>query len=124
MRNHYSTPEERELGRKWKCKRHHVTEHHGDDGTKFLLSFSEYRDLARLAGITAYDITNTGHHLARIGDTGNYEIGNCRFIPYLDNLKERKTSAAMIAASKTNVQLSRNCRLHQEKIKNACNLLA
>ena len=61
-------------------------------GAEFLLSPTELIELFSDAGITAADIGNKGHQycLGRIGDTGNYEVGNCRFITATQNGKEVK----------------------------------
>lgn len=56
----------------------------------FLLSFQEYCSLLREADIQSSQIHISGHHLARFGDIGPYRIGNCRFIPYRENLREQK----------------------------------
>ena len=62
------------------------------EGISFELSYDEYVGLAKEAGISVDDIGNKGYHLARYNDTGPYKVGNCRFIFYLENLKEKKIS--------------------------------
>lgn len=61
-------------------------------GAKCLLTFEQYIDLAIDAGITQpsqIDKTKGSYSLGRVGDIGNYEIGNCRFITVEQNLDER-----------------------------------
>lgn len=57
-----------------------------------LLSFEQYVDLAIEANITLDQIGRLRdcYHMSRIKDIGDYVIGNCRFIPHLDNIKEKK----------------------------------
>ena len=57
----------------------------------FLLSPTELIELLNDAGITAKDIGQALHQyaLARYNDTGNYEVGNCRFITVKENIAER-----------------------------------
>jgi len=75
----------------------------GKEKIPFLLSFEEYCQLLDETGITADDIGIAKYHLARYNDEGSYEYGNCRFIHYLENVKEKKISFASIEASKKNV---------------------
>jgi len=56
------------------------------------------------AGITVDDWSIRGYHLARYNDSGNYELGNCRFITYAENIAERKTSEAMRVAASRNIR--------------------
>lgn len=69
----------------------------------FLLSFEEYEQLVKDANITVDDIGIKGYHLARYNDTGNYELGNCRFIYYLDNYAEKKITIATREAARQNI---------------------
>ena len=59
---------------------------------KFLLSATDMVQLLNDAGITAKDIGRASHQyaLARHNDTGDYEMGNCRFITVKENIGERK----------------------------------
>ena len=59
---------------------------------EFNLTLEEYASLLEEAGITLEDVGNTGYHLARYNDEGPYEVGNCRFIHYLENLNEKQIS--------------------------------
>lgn len=55
-----------------------------------LLSFEEYVIKAKEAGITNPEqIHNTGYHLSRYGDAGDYSVDNCRFLPYKENAAEK-----------------------------------
>lgn len=77
--------------KKWNAKRH---------GLKCLLTFNEYADLAREAGIKSSDIGPGAFHLARHQDRGDYQIGNCRFIPYTANAAEKNpTDPAVLSAA-------------------------
>lgn len=65
------------------------------EGIKFLLSDEEIIKLLNLAGITFDDwgfSSDKKYVLARYGDSGNYEFGNCRFITQKENAKEKKIS--------------------------------
>jgi len=75
----------------------------GKEKIPFLLTFKEYCQLLDEAEITADDIGIAKYHLARYNDEGPYKYGNCRFIHYLENVKEKKISIASIEASKRNV---------------------
>jgi len=56
----------------------------------FHLTLSDVYVLLYMAGITINDVGRSGYHLARFGDSGPYERGNCRFIPVAENIAERK----------------------------------
>jgi hypothetical protein len=57
----------------------------------FLLSEAEIQTLLDEAGITIFGVgkTSNEYQLSRYGDTGDYEMGNCRFITRTENLKEQ-----------------------------------
>lgn len=76
--------------KKWNAKR---------NGRRCLLSYGEYVLLVRDAGIKSSDIGPGRYHLARYGDQGNYEIGNCRFIPHHENAAEMVPNPAAISAA-------------------------
>jgi hypothetical protein len=61
-------------------------------GLAFRLTREEVEKLLGEAGITAEDWSRYGYHLARFGDTGDYEVGNCRFIPAKENYAEKVIS--------------------------------
>lgn len=67
------------------------------------LSFQEYCLLAKEASIIADDIGINKYHLARYNDEGAYEYGNCRFIHYLENIKEKenKGCGTLVAKDKS-----------------------
>ena len=58
---------------------------------KFLLSYDEFCQLLKEAGIKSSDLGYNGNNydLARYGDQGDYTYGNCRFITHKENLDER-----------------------------------
>ena len=60
----------------------------------FLLTPQELMRLMDDAGIAANDIGQKSHQyqLARHNDTGNYEVGNCRFITAKENQNEKTTT--------------------------------
>ena len=56
------------------------------------LTFYDYVGLAHDSGLKSADDIGRGagkYQMGRIGDTGNYEVGNCRFITQRQNLDER-----------------------------------
>lgn len=55
------------------------------------LTFDQYVQKISDAGITPADIGNTSkhYHLGRYTDSGDYTPTSCRFIPFLENLKEQ-----------------------------------
>ena len=61
---------------------------------QWLLTSLELMQLMEDAGITANSIGLRSHQyqLARHNDTGNYEVGNCRFIPAKENHQEQKST--------------------------------
>ncbi|MCK9569136.1 hypothetical protein M0R72_09355 [Candidatus Pacearchaeota archaeon] len=75
------------------------------EGIEFKLSLAEYVFLIKKARITHLDVGPRGYHLARHGDAGNYEIGNCEFVWYLTNLKDRQVSDRWREASRRNMAL-------------------
>ena len=60
-------------------------------GNECLLSLDDLDLLLNEAGITMDDIGRgiNDYHLARYNDTGNYEMGNCRFITARENYAEK-----------------------------------
>ena len=65
-------------------------------GDECLLTAKQIADLLEEAGITIYQLGRSRecYHLARYNDTGNYEWGNCRFLPMVDNIGEQKSANA------------------------------
>lgn len=73
--------------RKWRNLKNNVVHRN----VECLLSFKQYVRLARKAGIDHPDQIGNyrgDYQMARYGDTGNYVLGNCRFITKEENLKE------------------------------------
>lgn len=61
-------------------------------GLECNLTLEQYMQLASEAGIThpsQIGKTNESFQMARYGDVGNYEVGNCRFITKLENIREK-----------------------------------
>ena len=77
--------------KKWKgLKQTSVTR-----GSEFKLSFEEYVTIAVESGLTHYSQIGRRfgeHGMARYGDEGAYEYGNCRFITTTDNIAERSVN--------------------------------
>lgn len=75
------------LIQKWQNKRANAKK----EGLKCLLSFDEYCLLVEASGLVSSDIgfSGGGYVLARYGDPGNYEYGNCRFITQKENSDEK-----------------------------------
>ena len=65
------------------------------EGILFLLTEKEVQDLLIEAGITWEQWSFKGYHLSRYNDSGNYELGNCRFLFWLENWREKKISEKM-----------------------------
>lgn len=40
------------------------------------------------ANIISTQISRNGYHLSRYKDMGSYVIGNCKFVPYIENISE------------------------------------
>lgn len=66
-------------------------------GIEFNLTLEDYVSLMESANITAYDIGSKADQycLGRIGDSGAYEIGNCRFITMNQNREESKINGCL-----------------------------
>lgn len=70
---------------KWRMNRGHAHER----GIEFHLSFKQWMRLAVRAGLTSpNDIGIHKYHLSRKLDSGEYKVGNCRFLPADDNRDE------------------------------------
>ena len=82
------TEEDAALYKYWKYKKNNFL----DTEVKFLISPSEIVSLLNDAGITIFQVGQGKgkYNLSRYGDTGNYEVGNCRFIPQIDNIMEKE----------------------------------
>ena len=82
------TEEDVALYKYWKYKKNNFLK----SEVKFLLSPSELLSLLEDVGISIHQVGSgpRNYNLARHGDTGNYEVGNCRFIPKIDNILEKE----------------------------------
>ncbi len=83
-----------------------------------LLSFHEYCELVKEAGLKSSDLGYSGnkYDLARYNDEGPYEVGNCRFITHLENIRERKISNKMLeTARKAQLKSLEQYRQNPEK---------
>lgn len=69
------------------------------NGLLYLLTEEDVSILLAEAGITSEQWCYEGYHLARYEDKGNYEKGNCRFVPRSVNFAEKKVSHKMRIAS-------------------------
>jgi len=62
------------------------------------LSLTDYLSLAKEAGLTSPEQIGPRlgtYQLGRLGDTGDYEIGNCRFILREQNIEEWKVNGGL-----------------------------
>lgn len=61
------------------------------EGIECNLTYDEYCQLVKEAGLVSSQLgfTGEGYVLARYGDTGPYEYGNCRFITQKENAAEK-----------------------------------
>jgi hypothetical protein len=61
------------------------------EGIECKLTFDEYCQLVKDAGLKSSQLgfTGEGYVLARYNDSGDYEIGNCRFITQKENSDEK-----------------------------------
>jgi len=95
---HKSNPLEIELNDDGKLYERYLAKKSNDryhEKRGFDLTFEEYCQLVKEAGIKSSQLGIHGYVLARYNDEGRYAVGNCRFITQLDNLKERKVSDKM-----------------------------
>lgn len=79
------------------------------EGIKCLLTFEEYCILLKQAGLVSsqlgFNKSGEKYVLARFNDTGDYVMGNCRFITQLENARERKVSDKSREASRKNAAI-------------------
>lgn len=85
------------------------------EGIGFNLSLDEFVKLVVDANIKSSDLGIKGYHLARFNDSGAYEVGNCRFIHYTENLAERKVNDSWRAASSSNARQALAALLNDEE---------
>lgn len=78
-------------------KKYNNKKTHSKNTVGFNLTLKEYCQLVIDAGLVSSQIGFSGdkYVLGRYGDTGSYEIGNCKFITQSENNKERKTTEKM-----------------------------
>ncbi len=65
-----------------------------------LLKARDYAALLYVAGVTTDDVHKGGYNLSRVGDRGDYQRGNCRFLTCQDNMAEKITSESNRRLSK------------------------
>jgi hypothetical protein len=99
------------LRRKIACKKVNAKK----EGLTFCLTEDDIIHLLGEAGITVVQWGFSGFHLARRGDLGNYDVGNCRFIPATQNYKEKKITEKSRAASRENIKKATTNRTPEEK---------
>lgn len=78
--------------RKLKNKYYNKKTNAKKENIPFDLTFEQFSQLALAAGITHTDMHINGYHLARYNDSGGYSFDNCRFVPKMVNIKEKKLS--------------------------------
>jgi hypothetical protein len=69
----------------------------------FNLSLEEFVGLMNEANVGIDDLHIKGYHLSRYNDSGDYVVGNCRFIPCYENIAEKKVSDAWRDSSRRNI---------------------
>lgn len=97
--------------RKWRDLRGNASRR----GLECKLTFRQYMFLVRKAGITSpqqIGRASTKFQMGRIGDSGDYEIGNCRFISARINLDERAANGGNASIGR---KLSRRFRVDSPK---------
>lgn len=80
------------------------------------LSFEEYCSLVASANLVSSQLgfNGSGYVLARYNDSGNYTMGNCRFIKQIDNARERTVSEKSRESSRRNA-IHMNQVIHGKK---------
>lgn len=76
------------------------------------------------ANIGIDDLHIKGYHLSRYNDSGDYVVGNCRFIPYLENYSEKKISDLSREASSKNISKYLSELSHDDRVERAQNIAA
>lgn len=90
----------------WRGKWTSLSRNAKSRGCKFQLTFNQYLTLAKKAGIKSPKKIGRNldkFQMGRIGDSGDYVVGNCRFISMKQNLLERSLNGgiASMVAKKT-----------------------
>jgi len=79
----------------WEKKWNHLRWNAPNRGAKCLLTLRQYMKLAEKAGITRPSQIGRSkgkYQMSRVGDTGDYVMGNCRFLLMSENLDEMLTN--------------------------------
>lgn len=88
------------------------------EGIDCLLTYEEFCNLVREARLMSSQIgftTKEKYVLARYNDSGNYQIGNCRFITQRENAQEKKISEQSRKASSHNIKNFMNKLTEEDK---------
>jgi hypothetical protein len=75
----------------WRSKWQRLIYHSNRRDLKCNLKFEDYMNLAKSAGIkspTDIGVASEKYQMGRLGDVGNYDLGNCRFITSKQNKLE------------------------------------
>lgn len=98
----------------WREKFAHHKGHAKERGLESHLSFDDYVRKAHEAGLTSPNQIGRlegQYQLGRVGDTGNYDDDNCRFIPMLQNFQEARENGRLLHVD----QLTRDRQAGQTK---------
>lgn len=92
--------DDEKLKRKWINKRVNATA----ENIGFNLTYDEFCILVEEAKLVSSDLGFTGNNyvLARYNDTGDYIVGNCRFITHKENMAEQTRTQAQENSAKSN----------------------
>jgi hypothetical protein len=88
--------------RQWAEKRQTLKRNTASKPYKCLLTFEQYVRLAVEAGLSSPSQVGRvrgSYQMARLGDIGNYEVGNCRFILQSENIAEKKVNGGTARAA-------------------------
>jgi hypothetical protein len=110
----------------WMNKRHTLNGNARTKGVACRLSFEDYIFLAADAGISNPSMigrTAQSFCMGRLGDTGDYEIGNCRFITVRQNQLEKMLNGGSAVGAMKIVGNDWNVgKTHSEEIKTKMSL--
>jgi hypothetical protein len=96
--------------RKWKTIKGHAAQRN----IEFCLSYKQYVKLAAKAGLTnpgQIGPANGQYVVGRVGDSGPYKVGNCRFIPREQNQEEAYESIREAASRRVGITKAVNPNL-------------
>lgn len=85
------------------------------EGIGFHLSFSDFQKLMEDVGITVDDLHIKGYHLSRYNDSGDYRMGNCRFVDYRVNYAEKKISDKARETARQNLKTFKDSQSFQDR---------